>query len=975
MRVMTLPAGGLPEGVVIAMPNGEQPTPPAEASGEKKPEPKKEDGKEGEKPAAPSDSIKRKSEPPEAPNKREFDIKPDESGMLQFQFRNQSWPDLMKWLAEVSEMSLDWQELPSDYLNLATQRKHTLEQARDLFNRHLLARGYTMLEFDGTIQVLKTKGINAALVPKVDAPELASLPPNRFVRTSFSLDTLIAADVVAELEPLISSNGSLKALSATNRLEAMDTAANLRELQRILSEEQSQTAQDGLAKEFELEHVRATDVREQLLQFLGIETKKKAPSTPEQQMMEMQQQQMMMQQQQQQQQQGGAPASNKKTKNETFIVANIRRNSVIVHAAPDKMAIISAFVRRVDVPNENADNFQTLQSRTQVYRLTSLDPKQLVSSLAAMDALEPTTRLEVDEKNKAIIAYASIYDHLVIQKLIERLDGSARDVDVIQLRRLRAEDVVGTIKFLMAPEEKKDDNSRRRNMFFYDPFGSSEKKDDNKDGFRVAANSQDNQVLIWANDTEREDVRKLLIKLGEIMPEGSNTSRVRVIDANRSSDTKEYLKRLQEAWKRVSPTPLVLPSDDQFEPPDSKRVPSDDKDSENSDESSEEKPRKNQPKGFGVGPEISSLMHAEKITNIPAGKLSSIDPNQPPDQASDQPSTQSITKSDTNSETQQSSDKATPPKIEITFDPRGNLVLRGDDPEVLSKLEQLMLENAPPQRSYEVYKIKHAGPSFIKWNLEDYFKEDKKKNDNDAVFRWIFDMDPPEKKSDDPQLGKKRKLRFLSDTPTNSLIVIGADDAQLKTIEDLIRLWDVPVKTNKKNLRYSRLLQVEYSKAEVIVDAIKDAYRDLLSTNDKAFTKEREGGGGEGNGKEPKRSQDSDAIQDGAMSYSFSGRLSLGVDKVTNSIIVSAEGEDLLNLVCEMIGELDKAAMPTGAVEIIKLDAANGQVMEKALRAWSKANGVQPIQDPNQQQPPQANPGQELNQNPNNSKRGNRQRQ
>lgn len=965
-------------------PGGEAPPgAPGKKEGEK-PGAEKGAPPKGDKPA--EDSIKRKSEPPEPPNKREFDVKPDEQGMVQFQFRNQAWPDLMRWLAEVSGMSLDWQELPNDYLNLASQKKHSLEQTRDLFNRHLLARGYTMLEFDGTIQVLKTKGINAALVPKVNPQELASLPPNRFVRVSFALNTLIATEIVTELEPLVSSNGSLKALTHTNRLEAMDTAANLVEISRILTEEQSQDAQDSLANEFELEHVRAADVREQLLQFLGLETKKKGPTSPEQQMMEMQQQQMMMQQQQQMQQQGGGAqaAGKKKSTTETYIVANVRRNSVIVHAAPDKMAIIAAFIRRVDVKNENADSLQTLQTRTQVYRLTSLDPKQLVNSLVAMDALEPTTRLEVDDKNKAIIAYASMYDHFVIKKMIERLDGSARDVEVIQLRRLRAEDVVGTIKFLMGPEEKKDDSSRRRNYFFYDPYGNNDKKE-NSDAFRVAANAQDNQVLIWANDSEREEVKNLLIKLGELPPEGGSTSKIRIIDANRSSETKEYLKRLQETWGKVSPTPLVLPAETEFERLDAKRLQSEAADAEKSSTKGKDKKEKENEGAEKKSPEKEvsqsdrSLRDEELVLlGIPPGKLSFATPAAQTDgdekgkstpEGSDDSTKPSVPVDDSKNGQAKS-------PISITFDARGNLVLTSDDTEALSRLEQIMIDNAPPQRGYEVFVIKHAGPSWIKWNLEDYFKEDKKKDDSDTIFRWIFDMDAPEKKSDDPQLGKKRKLKFLSDTPTNSLIVIGADEAQLKTIADLIRLWDVPEKTNKQKLRYSKLLHIEYSKAEVISDAIKDAYRDLLSTNDKAFEKEREGGGGsEGRGSEPKRNQSSDAITDGGMSYSFSGRLSLGVDKVTNSIIVSAEGDDLLTLVCDMIKELDDAAKPTGNVEIMKLDGANAQVIEKALKAWSKANNQdQKNIDPNQAQQQQNQQQQEMIQNQVNPKRGNSRR-
>ncbi len=945
------PSKGMPpNGVVPGTPPVNQVAPGAPTGkppGEIKPseikpgEAKPGDPKPGE--SGIPEAVKRKSEPPEAPNKREFDVKPDEQGMLQFQFRNQTWPDLMRWLSEVSSMSLDWQELPGDYLNIATQRKHSLEETRDLFNRHLLARGFTMLEFGGIIQVLKTKGINTAQVPKVEVSKLDSLPPHRFVRVSFSLNTLIAADVVAELKPLISSNGELNALAATNRLEAMDTAANLSELNRILKEEQSQAALEGLAREFVLEYVRANDARDQLRQFLGLETGTKAgPITPQEQQAAQQQQQMMMQQQQQRQQQGIPAPPKPKEKGEIYLVANVRRNSVIASAPPDKMAIISAFVRRIDVPNENADSMSMLEARMKVYRLSSLDPKQLVATLLSMDVLEPTTRLEVDEKNKAIIAHASIADQYAIQQTIKRLDGSARDVEVIQLRRLRAEDVVGTIKFLMGNEEKKEDNSRR-NYGYYDPFGyNSTKKDSNSDAFRVAANSQDNQVLIWANELERTEVNKLLVKLGELPPAGGNASRMRIIDANRSSDTKEYLKRLQQAWSRISPTPLVLPDEDQFDPADTKKSPATDSGSTEIEKPKSPRDPKEKAKDVSRAVDINFDEKMARI-GIPTGFLSAA--NQVADDAPSKTSQPSL-------------------PIQISFDERGNLVLAGDDTEALSRLEQLMIDNAPPQRNYEVYYIKNSRPSWIEMNLKDYYKEDKeKKNDSNDAFRWIFGFEgPSEKKNEDPQLGKKRKLKFLSDNDTNSLIVIGADDVQLKTIEELIRLWDVPEKTNKQKLRYSKLMHVEFSNAEVIVEAIKEAYRDLLSTNDKAFEKEKAGGGGGGGASESKRGSSSDSIFNGGMNYSFSGRLSMGVDKITKTIIVSAEGEDLLKLVCEMITQLDEAAKPTGSIEVIKLDGANGAAMEKALMALARANGKD-VQnsDPNQQ-PQQPNQQQQFNQ-------------
>jgi len=969
------PGGAMPGGPPGGPPNG-IPIPPGGAPTDGKPGEVKPGETKPAEGAAP-EAIKRKSEPPEPPNKREFDVKPDDQGMVQFQFRNQSWPDLMRWLSEVSGMSLDWQELPGDYLNIATQKKHSLEETRDLFNRHLLARGFTILEFDGIIQVTKTKGINTAQVPKVDVSQLDKLPSHRFVRVSFSLDTLMAADVLAELKPLISSNGELNALVATNRLEAMDTASNLSELHRILKEEQSQAALEGLAREFVLQFVRANDAKDQLRQFLGLETAKKSgPMSPEEQMAAQQQAMMMAQQQQQrqQQQQGGAPAPAKaKDKGDIYLVANARRNSVIASAPPDKMAIIAAFVRRIDVPNENGDSMSMLESRMKVYRLSSLDPKQLVASLLSMDVLEPTTRLEIDEKNKAIIVHASIADQYAIQQTIKRLDGSARDVEVIQLRRLRAEDVVGTIKFLMGNEEKKDDNSRRN--YGYDPWGYSgnAKKDTNTDAFRVAANTQDNQVLIWANEIERTEVNKLLVKLGELPPTGGNASRTRVIDANRSSDTKEYLERLQKAWSKISPTPLVLPNDEQFEPADAKKAPADKSSPSDTDKS--QSPPEPKPKKQDVT-QKANVNNDEKWSrfDVPSGYLSATHQTPAKEQSDDEsnantrganPSKQQAGANSNFNEKSVGKAPASPgTPIQIVFDERGNLVLSSDDTEALSRLEQLMIDNAPPQRNYEVFYIKNTRPSWIELNLKDYYKEDKKDNSNDA-FRWIFGIDAPsDKKNEDPQLGKKRQLKFLSDNDTNTLIVIGADDVQLRTIEELIRLWDVPEKTNRQKLRYTKLVKVEYSSPDGIVEALKEAYRDLLSTNDKTFEKEKSGGGGGGGASEVKRGA-SESISDGGMNYSFSGRLSMGVDKITKTIIVSAEGENLLKLVCEMITQLDEAAKPTGSIEVIKLDGANGAAMEKALMALAKANGKEVQNADQNEQQQQLNQQQNQQQNPN----------
>src|SRR5688572_19913932 len=40
-----------------------------------------------------------------------------DEGKIRFNFQGQPWPAILKWLAESSKLTLDWQELPEDNLN------------------------------------------------------------------------------------------------------------------------------------------------------------------------------------------------------------------------------------------------------------------------------------------------------------------------------------------------------------------------------------------------------------------------------------------------------------------------------------------------------------------------------------------------------------------------------------------------------------------------------------------------------------------------------------------------------------------------------------------------------------------------------------------------------------------------------------------------------------------------------------------
>jgi hypothetical protein len=262
-----------------------------------------------------------------------------------------------------------------------------------------------------------------------------------------------------------------------------------------------------------------------------------------------------------------------------------------------------------------------------------------------------------------------------------------------------------------------------------------------------------------------------------------------------------------------------------------------------------------------------------------------------------------------------------PPKddspIRISVDARGNLVLNSDNPAALDRLEQLMSEIAPPRREFDVFHIEHTSPTWIRLNLVTYFKEreDKKDSGNDFMRDYFgFDFDTTKKK--ETALDTKPPLRFISDSTTQTILVQGADDLDRQTIRQLIEIWDVPDPPPKEeNVRRTRLIQVKNSRAEMIVTTVKEVYRDLLSATDSTFQEpKKEEGGEEGGSNPPPRP------------FNFSGTLALGIDPVTNSIVVTSSGsssEQLMEMACELIEMLDQAARPGGVVEVVELNSGS----------------------------------------------------
>jgi type II secretory pathway component GspD/PulD (secretin) len=763
---------------------------------------------------------------------------------------------------------------------------------------------------------------------------------------------------------MISSNGRLTALTTTNRIEAMDAAINLRQVASLLEQERNQSSRNALAPEFRLRHIAAEKAKEMLEAFLGVEKKQNTPMTP-------QQMQMM---QQMQQRSGGKPMPAPK-KAEISIVADTRQNSIFIRAPVDRIAIATEFINRIDVPGQGLASLSDIESRVQVFRLASIDPEKLIEIIGEMNVLEPSTRLRADKTNQALIVSGSAADRYIIDRLIKRLDGSGREFEVLQLRRLDATEVAESISFLMGKEKDDDSNSSSRRYSYYGyGYGRGEEEEKNEDEFRVAANSRFRQVLLWANESEMEQVRNLLIKLGELPPPGGSTRTIRRIDATSGPETYDYLMRLKQQWSQISDAPLELPDSTEFIDPVSRDVDEETTDSEETEEQAKPNLEENL-ETTNVAPVAldGETENTAEAVGVTGGSVLATTQNdatiQNRSSRSDQPSGETDSsirsardfdrlfgagpKSPAANETADDGGRSDVEKdqspIKIQLDEDGNLLLLGSNTKALDRLENLMLQVAPPKRPYHVFKIKHQSAGYVRLNLVEYFEDTEEEDSSGSSFyRYLFDMD--QSSDDGPTgLGKDNELRFVYDPDTNTIVVTGASSSQLRTISELIELWDVAEPVNKRSMRYTKLVEIEFARAEKIAETVKEAYRDLLSSNDKTFAGGKGGGGGGGggapgnDGKSSGREKQGSGLVDsengrdgGDVDFSFKGKLSMGVDTIGNTLLVSAEGEPLLDLVVEMIHKLDNASKPAGDMQIISL---SGNTSEDSIKNILKAFG------------------------------------
>ena len=421
---------------------------------------------------------------------------------VQFQFREHAWDAALTWLANESGVSIDWQSLPEDRLNLVTQRAYSLPEARDLFNMHLLARGYTLLQRGEILSVVKLEEINPTLVPRCEPGELGDLPRHDFIRTSFPLKWMLAAQAVKEFEPFLSPHGKISPMAATNRIEVMDAVVNVREIGKLLEREQSGDGTKNLVVEFTLQHVRARDVAGMLFQLLGAADSRRMRSYDR---LRMQNEDAKLKAELVKKL--GNEAKDFFGEEPVHIVANEEKNSILVNAKADKIELVRQAIQTIDQPQDDEVQLWQNVNRMRVYRMHGVEldaVRDILEELQYDKKLAQETEIELDDQNDVLIVYAPSEDHIAIEAIIKKFQPDSRSPHVVTLANLDPVYARNAIRRLLPHLEQQA------------------REDDEGGRFRLELDEDHGRMLLWASETEMTQINSLLAQLGE--PIGDETA-------------------------------------------------------------------------------------------------------------------------------------------------------------------------------------------------------------------------------------------------------------------------------------------------------------------------------------------------------------------------------------------------------------------------------------------------------------------
>ncbi len=809
---------------------------------------------------------------------------------LRFQFRYQPWKDVLEWLAEQADLSLQVDVYPEGTFNYSDRREYTPEEAIDLINGVLVTKGYTLLRRGRLLTVLNLDSetpIPDILVEFVPVEKLPERGEFELVKTIFQLARLDPTELRPEIEPLIGPGRTMVVMPKSRQILVTGTAGKLRLIKEIIDRAENPGSGDsGAMTTIELQHATAEEVIAIARPLLGLEEES--------------------------------------TRNEDIQIATDNLGTrLFVTGKPDKIELLRDIVQRVDQARGGEATTAVEQPQLLTYQIRAADPETVHAVLSTLLAGLPDVRLAVDQTNRKLIALARPSEHKTIVETLRQLEGEAPRFEVIPLKRIDAQTALAVVQNF---------------------FGSGESSEGEGEGAAtstgpvVEADPTLNKLFVRGTATQIEQIKQMLQSLEEATA-ATGEGKIRLIPLP-PEDAAQALEQLKRFWPGDNPIRILVPggtsrgSRFEFRTPAAgeRSQPSERREGTEAPSPTGKKSEGGNDKSASEGPMFGrhDMMVAFQ---------------QPGDADSSGATEETLENQSTGAGTSESSKAAPEIRVEITDN---GVLVYCDDEEALDRFEQLLRTLTGPtsglmQRKFTVFFLKHAKAEAALQLLQDILGG----GSSGSAGSLISDMASGLLGGGGGLLGAVMgaatggggssntsvatvqgvgPISIVADPRLNALIV-QAVPADVRMLDDLLKVIDredsvTPVETAGR----PRAIPVQYIPAEDAARIIREAFADRVAGGQQGQQRQQPNpveliralrGGGRGGSNRQNRGE--------------LPKMTVAVDSRSNSVIVTAP-EQLFKQVEALVREIDRPVPEsTDQVDVVMLKTTDAEVVRQAL--------------------------------------------
>ncbi len=847
---------------------------------------------------------------------------------LRFNFRFQPWKDVLDWFAQQADLSLVLDAPPQGTFNYSDTREYTPAEAIDLLNSVLLTKGYTLVRRGRMLMLINLEdGIPPNLVSTIPMEDLDKKGEFELVSVLFSLNKLSSEEAETEINKLIGPQGTVVSLPKSRQILVTETAGRLRAIRSVIQRvEDPQGLAGGQLQSYELKYALPADVTAVMRQLLDIPEDKNVSSD-----------------------------------GSIRFAMDPFGSRLLVTGKPDMLIKVDEIIKAVDVAAPG-DMEMTVQEvpQLEVYSVTTADPQSVLAVMQTLMAGQPDVRLAIDEKTGNLVALARPSQHATIKATLDQMQRDARLIEVIHLRVVDPQLAVLSINKL---------------------FGGTE-EESAKNAPKVDADPTTRQLLVRGTESQIEQIRSLLNKMGETETDemaGGGRGNVRMLPLTGRS-AHSALERMEEIWptmhknririvtpsasipavlpgssggvqrKPELPGPSSAPSGPGFSLPPGFPLPAPPGASQPKTPPAVEPPSRENSAGLPHRPRFLFAAQHVETKEETAEEADGAKPQSAEEKDDAKPQTAEETDDVKPQTAAEKPVSAEPAPIIVAVGP-GGVMIASEDTDALDDFEDLLtaLASSAMAGSSEItiFYLKHAKAQVVAETLDAIFGggtittqsssgggggggllgglAGAAMGDSGGILGTLLGM------GDGGTIAPSGSIQITPDDRLNALIV-QANPTDLSTIEELLKILDQKESPEDVLVQMkARVIRCYNTQASEIADILKQVYRERMVSGASGASARRptpqefmqmlRGG---------RRGSSGGSSRTSAQEFM---KMTVSVDERTNSLIVAAP-EQLFEEVKMLVEQLDQAAMESGqSTRVVTLHKASPDAVQQALSA------------------------------------------